>query len=154
MSTAVIWSKSKPDVEFHYGGRLGVWIQWHVIPEPRITLQGAATWWIHCHDSRATCHTAALQGVRIPSAILKIVSRHIWYFFLFLMQFRIWRAVAFVSSPIHLFDLLHHYMYQCLGVLLWSTDVLTERLPLLFGVPFSTVNCVVMLTFLANRLSI
>ena len=34
------------------------WIQWHVIPEPRITLQGAATWWIHCHDSRATCHIA------------------------------------------------------------------------------------------------
>ena len=32
-------------------------IQWHVIPEPRITLQGAATWWIHCHDSRTTCHT-------------------------------------------------------------------------------------------------
>ena len=32
-------------------------IQWHVIPELRITLQGAATWCIHCHDSRATCHT-------------------------------------------------------------------------------------------------
>jgi len=31
----------------------------HVIPEPRITLQGAATWSIHCHDSRATCHIAA-----------------------------------------------------------------------------------------------
>jgi len=24
MSTAVIWSKSKPDVEFQYGGRLGI----------------------------------------------------------------------------------------------------------------------------------
>jgi len=82
MLTAVIWSKSKPDVEFQYGGRLGelhgmssqshlphcrvlppgefdVMIpelrvtlqgaaterfQQHVIPEPRITLQGAATW--------------------------------------------------------------------------------------------------------------
>ena len=33
-------------------------IQCHVIPEPRITLQGAATWWIHSHDSRATCHIA------------------------------------------------------------------------------------------------
>jgi len=81
MSTAVMWSKSKPDVEFQYGGRLGEFngmssqshlphcrvlpsgelnvmilelrvtlqgaaagrIQWHVIPEPRITLQGAAT---------------------------------------------------------------------------------------------------------------
>ena len=88
------------------------WIQWHVIPEPHITLQGAATWWIYCHDSRATlqgavtwrnqCHDrATLQGVRIPSAMLKIVFRHI-LFFLFLMQ-RLWRAAAFVSSLIHLF---------------------------------------------------
>ena len=84
LSTAVIWSKSKADVEFQYGRRLGEFhdmssqshlpvfrvlppgefnvmnpelcvsvtlqgaatgrIQWHVIPEPRITLQGAATW--------------------------------------------------------------------------------------------------------------
>ena len=82
MSTVVIWSKSKPDVEFQYGGRLGEFhgmsshnhlphckvlplgefnvmisevrvtlqsaasgqIQWHVIPEPRVTLQDAATW--------------------------------------------------------------------------------------------------------------
>jgi len=113
MSTVVMWSKSKPDVEFQYGGRLGVFngmssqshlphckvlppgefnvmipelrvtlqsaatgrIQWHVIPEPHITLQGAVTWRNQCHD-RAT-----LQGVRIPSAILKIVFRHILFFF-------------------------------------------------------------------------
>jgi len=31
-------------------------IQWHVIPEPPAKLQGAATWRIQCHDSRATCH--------------------------------------------------------------------------------------------------
>jgi len=43
VSTAVMWSKSKADVEFKYGGRSGR-IQWYVIPEPRITLQGAATW--------------------------------------------------------------------------------------------------------------
>ena len=54
MSTAVIWSKSKPR-------RIPIWwtfgrIQWHVIPEPPGTLQGAATWWINCHDSRAECH--------------------------------------------------------------------------------------------------
>jgi len=91
-----MWSKSKLDVEFQYGRSLGefngmstqshlphcrvlppgefsvmipelrvtlqgadTWrIQWHVIPEPRITLQGAATWWIRCHDSRTTCHIA------------------------------------------------------------------------------------------------
>jgi len=33
-------------------------IQWHVIPEPRTTLQGIATWRIQCHDARATCHIA------------------------------------------------------------------------------------------------
>jgi len=78
-----VW-KWKPDVEFQYGGRLGEFngmsSQSHVshcgvlplgeftltIPEPHATL----------------------QGVRIPSAILKIVFRHI-YLFLFLMQFRL-----------------------------------------------------------------
>ena len=76
MSTAVMWSKSKPAVEFLYGGRFGEFngmsSQSHVshcrvlplseftvtIPEPHVTL----------------------QGVRIPSAILKIVFRHILFF--------------------------------------------------------------------------
>ena len=62
MSTTVIWPKSKPEVEFQYGGRLGEFIgmssQSHLphcrvlspgefnvmIPELRVTLQGAATW--------------------------------------------------------------------------------------------------------------
>ena len=43
-----------------------------------------------------------LQGVLIPSAILKIVFRH-FIFFGFLMQFRLWRASDFVSLPIHLY---------------------------------------------------
>jgi len=119
MSTAIIWSKSKPDVEFQYGGRLGEFngmsseiqlpqcrvlplgefntmfselrvtlqgaatgqIQCHVISEPRVTLQGAVTWRNQCHE-RAT-----LQGVRIPSTILKIFFFAIFYFILFLMQF-------------------------------------------------------------------
>ena len=34
------------------------WIQRLVISEPPTTLQGAATWRIKCHDSRATCHIA------------------------------------------------------------------------------------------------
>jgi len=55
------------------------------IPEPHATLQGAVTWQNQCHDH------ATLQGIRIPSAILKIVFHHI---FLFLMQFRLWRAAA------------------------------------------------------------
>ena len=47
MSTAVIWLKSKPDVEFQYGDRFG---EFHgVIPEPPATLQGAATVRIQWH---------------------------------------------------------------------------------------------------------
>ena len=64
---------------------------------PHATLQDAVTWRNQCHD-RAT-----LQGVRIPSATLKIVFCHILFFW-FLMQFRLWRAAAFVSSPMHLFS--------------------------------------------------
>jgi len=43
-----------------------------------------------------------LQSVRIPSAYWKSFFA-IFYFFLFLMQFSLWRAAAFVSSPTHLF---------------------------------------------------
>jgi len=46
---------------------------------------------------------ATLQGVIIPSVILKIVFCHILFIFLFLMQFKLWWSAAFVSSPIHLF---------------------------------------------------
>ena len=85
LSTAVIWPKQKPEVEFQYGVRLGEFnglsSQSHLphcrvlllgeftvmIPEPHTTLQGSVTWRNECHD-RATLH-----GVRIPSAILKIV---------------------------------------------------------------------------------
>jgi len=46
-----------------------------MIPKPHATLQ--ATWRNQYHD-RAT-----LQGVKIPSAILKIVFRHIFCLFIF-----------------------------------------------------------------------
>jgi len=105
-----VW-KWKPDVElWRTFGR----IQWHVIPQPRITLQGAATWWIHCHDSRATCHIAGCSDLKksmswsrhiagCKNSICHIENRfrHI-FFVLFLMQFRLWQAAAFVSSLIHL----------------------------------------------------
>jgi len=71
-------------------------IPWHVIPQPLATLQGAATWWIHCHDSRVTCHIARcshlaksmswschIAGCNIPSAILKIVFSPYYIFFCF-----------------------------------------------------------------------
>jgi len=92
ISTAVLWSKSKPVVEFQYGRRLGKFngmsSQSHIshcrllplgeftvtFPEPHATLQGAVSWRNQSHDH------ATLQGVRIPSAILKIVFRHILFF--------------------------------------------------------------------------
>jgi len=76
-------------------------IPWHVIPDQRITLQGAATWWIHCHDFRARCHIAWCNN-----SIRHIENRFSPYFIIFFkMQFGLWRAAAFVSSPIHLFIL-------------------------------------------------
>jgi len=105
-------------VEMETRCRIPVWrtfgrIQWHVIPEPRITLEGAATWWIHCHDSRATCHIAGCKN-----SIRHIENRFSPYFIfvLFLMQFRLWRAAAFVSSPIHL--LLQRYSASNIDVTL------------------------------------
>ena len=101
--------------------RIPIWrmfdrIQWHVIPEPRDTLQGAASWCIHRHDSRATCHIAECSYLAksmswschiagCKNSIRHIENRFSRYFILcfFLMQFRLWRAAAFVSSPIHLF---------------------------------------------------
>ena len=48
-----------------------------MIPEPHDTLQGAVIRLNQCHDR------AILQGVIIPSAILKIVFRHILCFWFF-----------------------------------------------------------------------
>ena len=100
MSTAIIWSNSKSDVEFQYGGRLGEFhsmsSQSHV-SHCRVLPLGEFT--VTIPEPHAT-----LKGVRIPSAILKIVFRNI---FLVLMQFMLWRAAAFVSSPIHLFYTSH-----------------------------------------------
>jgi len=90
-------------VEIETRCRFPIWrtfgrIQWHVIPELRIILQGAVTWWIYYHDSRATCHIAGCKN-----SICYIENRSSPYLiFWFLMQFRLWRAAAFVSSPIHL----------------------------------------------------
>jgi len=81
-----------------------------MIPEPHATLQGAVTWRNQCHD-RAT-----LQGVRIAFAILKIVfSPYCIYFFVFIMQFRLWWSAAFVSSPIHWFDKSLRRWYTAVG---------------------------------------
>jgi len=90
-----------------YGGRLGKFngmsSQSHVslcrvgllplgeftfmIPEPHATLQGTWSW--HLVTWRNQCHDrATLQDVRFPSAIMKIVFRHILVFFCFLNAVR------------------------------------------------------------------
>jgi len=74
--------------------------------------------WIHCHDFRATCHIAECSHLAksmswsyhiagCKNSIRHIENRFspyfILFYFLFLMQFGLWRATAFVSSPVHLF---------------------------------------------------
>jgi len=118
--TGAEWHVDCSDVvEIKTRCRIPIWqtfgrIQWHVIPEPRITLQGAATWWIHCHNSRATCQIAGCSYLAKSVSWLCHIAgcknsiRHVencfspyFILFLFLMQFRLWRAAAFVSSLIH-----------------------------------------------------
>ena len=71
-----VW-KWKPDVEFQYGGRLGEFSgmssQSHVSHGMVLSL-GEFT--VTIPEPHAT-----LQGVRIPSAILKIVFRHNYFIF-------------------------------------------------------------------------
>ena len=75
-------------------------IQWHVV-------------------SKATYHIAGCKN-----SIRHLENRFSPYFiFLFLMQFRLRRAAAFVSSPIHLYDLLYYYPY-----FLFSSSYLTSLL--------------------------
>jgi len=84
MLTTVIWSKSKPDVEFQYGGRLGefhgISSQSHLpgcrvlpsdefnvmIPELRVTLQGAATGRIQRHVQRRFSQKLSNLELRCP----------------------------------------------------------------------------------------
>ena len=77
MSTAVMWLKSKPAVKFQYGERLGEFngtsSQIH-ISHCRVLPLGEFT--VTIPEPHAT-----LQGVKIPSAILKIVFRHIVFLF-------------------------------------------------------------------------
>jgi len=137
LETAAEWHVDCGDVvEIETRCSIPIWrtfgrIQWQVIPELPSTLQGAATWRNQCHN-RAT-----LQGVRIPSAILKIVFA-IFYFFLFLMKFRLWRVAVFVSSPVHLCVLFlwmswkwwnvwlfeECALHTCNNCIMWHADIL------------------------------
>ena len=78
---------------------------------------------------------ATLQGVVIPSAVLKIVFRHI-LFFVFLMQFGLWRAATFVSSPIHLF-----YNKICRIAVLLPRSAMLQRALTIGGVSVRASVC-------------
>jgi len=92
MSTAVIWSKSKPDVEFQYGGRLG---EFHgmssyshlphcrvlppgefnvMIPELRVTLQGAATSEFNGKSSQS--HVSHCRVLPLGESTVMILEPH------------------------------------------------------------------------------
>jgi len=93
MLTGVIWSKSKPDVKFQYGERFGEFhgmlSQSHlphcrVLPPGEFNGMSSQSHLSHCRvlplgEFTVTIREphATLQGVRIPSAKLKIVFRHI-----------------------------------------------------------------------------
>jgi len=76
MSTAVIWSKSKPEVEFEYGERFGEFSgmssRSHVLN--RIVLPNGE-FSVMIPEPRAT-----LQGEGIPFAILYVIFRCILFF--------------------------------------------------------------------------
>ena len=92
-----MWSKSKPDVEFQYGGRLGEFnglsFQSHlphcrVLPPGEFNGMSFQSHISHCKVLPLGEFTvtipephSTLQGVRILSAILKIVFRHIFFCF-------------------------------------------------------------------------
>ena len=92
-------------VEIETGSRIPIWrtfgrIQWHVISKSRDTL----------------------HGERIPLPYWKSFFA-VFYFFVFLLQFGLRRAAAFVSFSIHLFFCVHS-VYACTGdsrrIFLWG----------------------------------
>jgi len=118
MTTAVIWLKWKPDVEVQYGGRFGKFKGCH----PRATYHIVGCCHLMNSLSRFQSHMPYCM-VQSPGETMsrschiagyKNSIRHIenrsspYFIFWCLMQFRLWRAAAFTSSPIHFF-LLHIY---------------------------------------------
>jgi len=83
MPTALIWSKSKPDVEFQYGERSG---EFHGMSSQsnvsHYRMLPLCEFTVMIPEPHAT-----LQSVIIPCAILKIVFHHILFYFVVLMQF-------------------------------------------------------------------
>jgi len=126
LQTGAEWHVDCGDmVEIDTRYRIPIWrmfwrIQWHVIPEPCIRLQGTATWWIHCYDSRATRHIAGCSHLAKSMSWLchiaecKISIRHIEnrfspYFDFFLNAVRVLTSGGFriVSDTLVCFRIIH-----------------------------------------------
>jgi len=60
--------------------------------------------WFQSHMPHCKVQSPGEINVMIVPAILTIVFRHISFFWFLKMQFGLWLAAAFVSSPIHLFQ--------------------------------------------------
>ena len=73
MSTAVMWSNSKPDVEFQYGGRLGEF--------NGMSSQSRVSHFAGAGDSRTTCHIAGCKN-----SIRHIENRFSPYFIFFVFN--------------------------------------------------------------------
>ena len=148
MSTAVIWSKLKPQVEFQYGGRLGEFngMLCHIAGCCQLanSMSWSQSYVSHCrvlppgefNDMSSQSHVSRCRvgllplgefTVMIPEPLttLHIENRlcHILLYFVFLMQFGHWRAAAFVSSPIHKRPPIQSHMWPTelhLCSLLWA----------------------------------
>jgi len=71
-SIAPLWLPSWNQQEVISSPRV---VRWHVIPEPRATLQGAVAWRIQCHDPcRATLKIVLHRIFCFPNAVWASVS--------------------------------------------------------------------------------
>jgi len=130
-----------PELRVTLQGAAAWRIQGHFIPEPRFTLQArpTATWWIHCHDSRATCqiagcsHLAKSMWWSCHIAGCKNSIRHIknWFFAIFFCHLNaVWALTSggfrIVSDTLVTNNTLDKYCYfltssiEC-SYLLWKT---------------------------------
>ena len=108
--------------------RLRILIWRKFIPEPRITLQGAATWWIHCHDS--TCHIAGCNN-----SIRHIENRFSPYFILFFVFNAVWvdeRRLSYRLNTLVTYFNVQFHIYQsrdwrAVFGLRWARNIVNTR---------------------------
>ena len=94
-----------------------------MIPELSVTLQGAATWRIHCHDSRATCHIAGcshLAKSMLWPCHIAGCNNSIRHIYASVVSFNIPTAQFFLLPITAASDLLVHKFYYGLVTRWWK----------------------------------